>query len=287
LCRFGVLVKAKIYILVSAIVKHFMKMRVLILTVFSLLLIAYAPPYTHYVAAQPVYYVPINLYSSSGIRGSYQLNVTFDPSLYKSYLSPDLGNIRFMFSNGTMLHAWLESYSGTSPLNSQSALIWVNLPDGVPRGNTVIFMVFEHNQTFDGYWMGEAPQLSPKYGEYDNGMYVFDYYTNFMNNRSLDVWDLNGTLPGFAVFNDGMWLNAGLVNGYQFTMKKSYTGNYTVDAFEWAANASVNSQYHMGSDNVYPGISFNQLRTSNYTLHKDQCRIRFLRLSRIQIHNLD
>jgi len=266
LCRFGVLVKAKIYILVSAIVKHFMKMRVLILTVFSLLLIAYAPPYTHYVAAQPVYYVPINLYSSSGIRGSYQLNVTFDPSLYKSYLSPDLGNIRFMFSNGTMLHAWLESYSGTSPLNSQSALIWVNLPDGVPRGNTVIFMVFEHNQTFDGYWMGEAPQLSPKYGEYDNGMYVFDYYTNFMNNRSLDVWDLNGTLPGFAVFNDGMWLNAGLVNGYQFTMKKSYTGNYTVDAFEWAANASVNSQYHMGSDNVYPGISFNQLRTSNYTL---------------------
>jgi len=261
-----VLVKAKIYILVSAIVKHFMKMRVLILTVFSLLLIAYAPPYTHYVAAQPVYYVPINLYSSSGIRGIYQLNVTFDPSLYKSYLSPDLGNIRFMFSNGTMLHAWLESYSGTSPLNSQSALIWVNLPDGVPRGNTVIFMVFEHNQTFDGYWMGEAPQLSPKYGEYDNGMYVFDYYTNFMNNRSLDVWDLNGTLPGFAVFNDGMWLNAGLVNGYQFTMKKSYTGNYTVDAFEWAANASVNSQYHMGSDNVYPGISFNQLRTSNYTL---------------------
>ncbi|MFP3261650.1 MAG: DUF2341 domain-containing protein [Nitrososphaeria archaeon] len=243
-----------------------MKMRVLILTVFSLLLIAYAPPYTHYVAAQPVYYVPINLYSSSGIRGSYQLNVTFDPSLYKSYLSPDLGNIRFMFSNGTMLHAWLESYSGTSPLNSQSALIWVNLPDGVPRGNTVIYMVFEHNQTFDGYWMGEAPQLSPKYGEYDNGMYVFDYYTNFMNNRSLDVWDLNGTLPGFAVFNDGMWLNAGLVNGYQFTMKKSYTGNYTVDAFEWVANASVNSQYHMGSDNVYPGISFNQLRTSNYTL---------------------
>ncbi|MGC8600000.1 MAG: InlB B-repeat-containing protein [Nitrososphaeria archaeon] len=243
-----------------------MKMRVLFLTAFSLLLIAYAPPYTHYAAAQPVYCVPINLYSSSGIRGSYQLNVTFDPSLYKNYLSPDLGNIRFMFSNGTMLHAWLESYSGASPLSSQSALIWVNLPDGVPRGNTVIYMVFEPNQTFDGYWMGEAPQLSPKYGEYDNGMYVFDYYTDFINNRSLDAWDLNGTLPGFAVFQNGMWLNAGLVYGYQFTMNKSYAGNYTVDALEWAANASVNSQNHIGSDNVYPGISFNQLRTSNYTL---------------------
>ena len=243
-----------------------MKMRVLFLTVFSLLLIAYAPPYTHYVSAQPVYCVPINLYSSSGIRGRYQLNVTFDPSLYKNYLSPDLGNIRFMFSNGTMLHAWLESYSGASPLSSQSALIWVNLPDGVPRGNTVIYMVFEPNQTFDGYWMGEAPQLSPRYGEYDNGMYVFDYYTDFINNRSLDDWDLNGTLPGFAVFQNGMWLKAGLVYGYQFTMNKSYAGNYTVDALEWAANASVNSQNNIGSDNVYPGISFNQLRTSNYAL---------------------
>jgi len=35
-----------------------MKICVLIL-VFSLLLIAYAPPYAHYVAVQPVYYVPL------------------------------------------------------------------------------------------------------------------------------------------------------------------------------------------------------------------------------------
>jgi len=212
------------------------------------------------------YCVPVWIKGSQ--PGPFQLNVTFNPSLYGAYLAPDLGNLRFEFPNGTLLHAWLESYSGEKaggpPSSSTRATAWVKLPRGI-RGSMEILMVFYPGAGFDGYWWGEAPQLSPTYGEYDNGQYVFDYYTNFSDRSSLNEWNLNGTLPGFAAFKDGLWLNAGLVEGYQFTLKGSYVGNYSVDALEVVANASV-SQNEFGSDNVYPGISFNQLRTSNYTL---------------------
>ncbi|MGC8648382.1 MAG: hypothetical protein ACP5SJ_02685, partial [Candidatus Micrarchaeia archaeon] len=39
---------------------------------------------------------------------------------------------------------------------------------------------------------GEAPQLSTTYGAYDNGAYVFDYYTNFAGTGLPSGWACNG-----------------------------------------------------------------------------------------------
>jgi len=114
----------------------------------------------------------------------FQQNITFDPALYSQYEAPNLGNIRFMM-NGTLLHAWLEGYSGEpsggSANEATKATVWVNLPNGIPaRSSVTITMVFESTSTnFDGVYWGEAPQLSPTYGEYDNGQYVFNFYYNF------------------------------------------------------------------------------------------------------------
>jgi len=180
-------------------------------------------------------------------------------------INNDGSNVRFYLSSispNDELYAWLES------VDNGIATYWVKIPNGIKAHTSItVYMVVESPSTgFDGVFLGEAPQLSPRYGEYDNGQYVFDYYTNFSDANSLKGWDLNGTVTGFATFNKGLWLNVGEVYGYQLTLNRSYVGNYTVDALEIDPNATINYEYDYGSDNVYLGISFNKLSTSNYKL---------------------
>ena len=66
-------------------------------------------------------------------------------------------------------------------------------------------------------YTGEAPQLSPTYGEYDNGKKVFYYYNNFKN-----ATDLSGTSTSYpftyanAISNDGLTINYGGYANYVY-----------------------------------------------------------------------
>ena len=53
-----------------------------------------------------------------------------------------------------------------------------------------INMVFAPKTTnlFNGVTVGEAPQLSPYYGEYDNGVNVFNFYDNFAGTQLSGKW---------------------------------------------------------------------------------------------------
>ena len=80
-----------------------------------------------------------------------------------------------------MIDSWLESYNVNN--GKGYAIYWIKLPNGIPAGSTIndVEVVYSFNNTnlLNKNSVGEAPSLSPTYGEYDDGNNVFNYYTNF------------------------------------------------------------------------------------------------------------
>ena len=116
---------------------------------------------------------------------TYQQLITItNPSSYgiNTVNSPG-SNVQFTAQNGTLLYAWEQS------INSGALQVWVKNY----YGNSVIDMQvlpsFENLFSATGY-LGEAPQLSSIYAEYDNGIYVFGQgnYYNFISSSQLSGW---------------------------------------------------------------------------------------------------
>jgi photosystem II stability/assembly factor-like uncharacterized protein len=70
---------------------------------------------------------------------------------------------------------------------------WLKLGRIDAKSSITIYMGFASKTTnlLNGVTVGEAPHLSIRYGEYDNGKYVFSYYTNFSSPKG---WIFN--VPG-------------------------------------------------------------------------------------------
>ena len=147
----------------------------------------------HASAPQPgvVEYVPITLTNAqtSPTPASFQQEVNVDWSAYGAYLASDVSNVEFFTTQWSPLYAWCES-SCTS--GSTSSPVWVNLGGStVPAGGSLeILMAFYPKTTGEfsatGYW-GEASDLSPTYGAYDNGAEVFMYYNDGQTTAGLNV----------------------------------------------------------------------------------------------------
>ena len=125
-------------------------------------------------------YVPISVANNNGIGAApahFQEEITFDPQEYALMERPDLGNLRFYYGSRE-LNSWCESGCTST---SSNVIFWVRMPVAVPPGkNRTIAMYFlPFTATYTGIYAGEAPQLSPTYGEYDNGASVFSEYWNF------------------------------------------------------------------------------------------------------------
>ncbi|MCL4372335.1 hypothetical protein M1373_03390 [Candidatus Marsarchaeota archaeon] len=145
-----------------------------------------------------IYAVPVNINVSNFnffdyilmnfIEPGYQVRIDFNPEnvSYKPHEVPNLGNIRFFYKNEE-LYDWCENCNESMTSN---AIFWVKLPPGTFNtlncffgtcpSNVTIFMYFTPLSTqFTGVHSGLAPQLTPVYGQYDNGEAVFNYYTDF------------------------------------------------------------------------------------------------------------
>ncbi|MEM3875781.1 MAG: DUF2341 domain-containing protein, partial [Candidatus Micrarchaeaceae archaeon] len=125
--------------------------------------------------------VPITLTNSqtSPTPLQFQQIIYINPSLYKPYEAGNLQNIEFFYANGTIIPSWLESGNSNA---SSSAVYWLKLNNGIPSSSSItIYMGIASISTnlFNGNTIGEAPQLSATYGEYDNGASMFNFYDNF------------------------------------------------------------------------------------------------------------
>jgi|GEM_PF-2708676 len=105
---------------------------------------------------QQMIYIPDSVASSLGIDSNAQ-------------------NVMFL-SGGSPLYSWFEGNNGTG------YIWWVNLPNGIPASSSIQIQMnitpgANDYATYYPY-VGEAPQLSPTYGQYDNGQYVFLAYAD-------------------------------------------------------------------------------------------------------------
>ncbi|MCL5106364.1 MAG: hypothetical protein M1331_03155 [Candidatus Marsarchaeota archaeon] len=156
---------------------------------------------------QNYYYAPITLRNNQPIPAPapFQQMLVVNSSRYAQYEAGNLHNVFFFYAkNMTTIPSWLAA--GNSNLSSNT-VYWLKLASGIPASSEInITMGFApRNESSFSAISGEAPQLSPSYGEYDNGAMVFLKYSNF--NASTAGWQpgiLYGAyMPGFISGSPG------------------------------------------------------------------------------------
>jgi len=144
--------------------------------------------------SQILWSVPVTLINdkSAAAPNPFQQMVVIDSSKYSAYEAPNLQNVIWYYPNGTIIPAWIESGASSS---SHATVWWLRLRGFPAHSSLTIYMGFAApNASFlstEGP-TGTAPQLSPTYGEYDDGFQVFDFYDNFAGTSLKSWWTVHG-----------------------------------------------------------------------------------------------
>ncbi|MGC8533131.1 MAG: DUF2341 domain-containing protein [Candidatus Parvarchaeum sp.] len=183
------------------------------------------PPNIGYIAP-----LTITNHQNTATPNPFQQEVVINASRYSAIEAPNLDNIEFFYPNGTIIPSWLENGSRSS----ENAVYWLKI-GSIPANSSInAFIGFASTNLnlFNGKTVGEAPQLSPTYGEYDDGANVFIHYGG-------------GGNTGWSQFTyvGGTWTTA---NGYlqQTATGGSYSGGPT--ALIESASYSNTGQYILG-----------------------------------------
>lgn len=132
---------------------------------------------------------PISISGSPAGSGTYQQEIAINnPSQYG--INANASNILITYSNGTPAYSWIQS------INSTSLVVWSKLANGTSQVDLQIFSISDNLLSANGY-IGEAPQLSTTYAEYDNGKNVFPFYDNFAGTSLGSEW----TVPSGSNYN--------------------------------------------------------------------------------------
>ena len=170
----------------------------------------------------------------------------------------------------TWLRTRAYSPNGVMPtvsFGNSNTTFWIKLPNGIPASSSVtVNMTFEPKTVnYDGVYAGEAPQLSPSYGEYDNGASVFNFYDNFVGSALSNKWIPNAITYSI---NDGFTATATGPSGYIYS--KSYKinpANSIADFFgtdyqfndNWTGTGFSNPSLNIGDGSWIYGYTGNVL----------------------------
>ena len=178
---------------------------------------------------------PISLSGVPSGTGYYQQLLTIDnPTSYG--INTAGSNIQFTAGNGTLLYAWVQS------INSTSMQVWVKNYNDSSIIDIQIFPTFENLFSANGY-LGEAPQLSSTYAQYDNGKYVFVNYWNFAGTTLPSSFTTAGTSSGSYSQNNGITLSD---SSYLYEIITPISsGNITVNSL-MELNSSTNGNIAVG-----------------------------------------
>jgi len=123
------------------------------------------------------------------------LGSTTASQLWQQATSDYFLNLLFQ-QNGQTLYAWVQNYT------SSWVAVWVKLPNGIPASSSVTINIYFMNSIQYPY-TGIAPQLTPTYGQYDNGGNVFLFYDNFAGTTLSSKW-VTGVNGGSYTVNNGL-----------------------------------------------------------------------------------
>ncbi|MEM3841287.1 MAG: DUF2341 domain-containing protein [Candidatus Micrarchaeaceae archaeon] len=195
--------------------------------------------------AKAEYVLPITFTNYQGIPtpSPFQQMLQINSSLYSKYEARNLTNIEFIYQNGTVIPSWLESGATN---NSTNTIYWLKLNGIQAKGYVQVYMVFSNPSInmFNGVTVGEASQLSPSYGEYDDGSHVFNFYSSFRGNSlNTSKWNLASGTP---VINNGLVME--LDSGASISSKLSFSNPAIFES------DMVFSSAGSGSGNVLGGM---------------------------------
>ncbi|MGC8600792.1 MAG: hypothetical protein ACP5LX_07055, partial [Nitrososphaeria archaeon] len=128
---------------------------------------------------------------------------------------------------------WLENYTSTS------GTWWVSIPNGIKAKNSIIIQmaIYPKNINLFGTTssgkiiVGEAPQLSPSYGEYDSGFSVFPFYDDFAGTSLSNKWTIFDTGGGKISVKNGLIIFPINIYSYynshgRYSQSQPYVGVY-------------------------------------------------------------
>ena len=180
-------------------------------------------------------------------------------------------NIRFRDGNYKLLTSWLESYT------TSSATIWIVLPNGISSKSAMTIYMETGNLSdnfLDGVTVGEAPQLSATYGQYDNGAKVFSFYDNFAGTTLSNKWAV-GTSITVSV-NDGITISGGKYTDASSVTTSSLTvsppfiveayGTLPISGFGWAVGASDIAGSNTRGASGFTGLAATQIEAGQSTV---------------------
>ena len=183
-----------------------------------------------------LYVVPITLTNSqsSPTPAPFQQMIVVDSAAYAAHEAPNLQNVEFLYPNGTAIPSWLESGNSNT---ATATVYWLKLSGGIPADSSVtVYMgfadvnvnLFSISSHMHSGLVGEAPELSPTYAQYDNGRSVFNFYDNFATASSLSSWTYS--LPGGSfTINNGLTVNFA-TSGQYFVTTATYGPGTAFDA---------------------------------------------------------
>ncbi len=183
------------------------------------------------IAEVPLFYLLIKIQNSlnQSTPASFQEELIFNSSAYKRYEAPNLDNIEFTYPNGTVVPSWLEI---NDSYNSSGTLYWLKI-GSIPAGNfSMVHMVFfnKSENVLNNVTTGEAPGLSPRYAEYDDGGYVFDFYSDLKGSTlNMSKWTVEANGGTYNV-SSGLVTSSSL-NDYTYILSKEAFSYPTI--FEW------------------------------------------------------
>ncbi|MFP3278426.1 MAG: hypothetical protein RXO43_02595 [Candidatus Micrarchaeota archaeon] len=197
------------------------------------------------------YYVAVNITNSqsSATPSPFQQMINITESSFSSYIAynNNFANFEYFYANGTIIPAWIES-------NSSGKLItWVKLtPSIAASGKLTIYLGFASKTTnllsnSGTSGIGEAPQLSSTYAQYDDGASVFKNYWNFAGTSLPSGWtQSNGGTATWKV-NNGVSVseNSGYQNVYYTTQQTLSSTGIVFDLYGSYSTSSLNTGFGM------------------------------------------
>jgi len=175
-------------------------------------------------------------------------------------VEPNASNVEFSYLNGTLIPSWFEGKDSHGDY-----IWWIKLDDGIPAYSMINIKMIIGPWNVNYYAenpniVGEAPQLSSNYGEYDSGQNVFNFYDNFGGSSiNSGKWNVNGN--GTVIVNDGLKIECSNNNNYYaIVYSKANFGDGNVVEF-FGNLSALNENINSKSQNMSIGLSsFNKTK---------------------------
>lgn len=143
---------------------------------------------------------------------------------FSNYESSDLQNVIWFTNQGKIIPSWIEnndsySLSGTN--------YWLRIPVSIASHQILTIHLGFVNKTTNLFNKsgneGVAPELTSPYGEYDNGVNVFNSYWNFAGKSKPAGWNITG-----GTVDNGLTLYASQRGDAKYNLTPAFNGTVQV-----------------------------------------------------------